>query len=136
MTLRWLVAAATAMIIGLQTGADPVAPGSVDQIRERLQPFGELCRAGEGCGSSIASGPSGPMSGAQVYDKFCFACHSTGVSGAPKLGDADAWAERSAKGMDTLWDSTLNGLNLMPAKGTCMGCSDEELRAAIDHMMN
>jgi cytochrome c5 len=37
--------------------------------------------------------------------------------------------------MDTLWDHTLNGLNAMPAKGTCMNCSDEELRAAMEHMV-
>jgi cytochrome c5 len=51
------------------------------------------------------------------------------------LGDAAAWQPRIDKGMDTLWQHTLNGLNAMPPKGTCMACSDEELRAAMDHMV-
>jgi cytochrome c5 len=51
------------------------------------------------------------------------------------LGNAAAWEPRLAKGMDTLWEHTVNGFNAMPPKGTCMSCSDEELRAAMDYMV-
>jgi cytochrome c5 len=117
--------------------ADRVPPGTEDEIRERLQPFGELCRAGDECGSGgqAASAGSGGMSGEQVYNQFCGTCHAAGVAGAPVLGDPAAWQPRIDKGMDTLWQHTLNGLNAMPPKGTCMACSDEELRAAMDHMV-
>ncbi len=59
-----------------------VPPGTDEQIRERLQPFGDLCKAGEECGSVTAAASSGPLTGEEVYNKFCFACHAAGVGGA------------------------------------------------------
>lgn len=127
--------AALALLTVLSAQADAVPPGSDDDIRARLEPFGSLCRAGEDCGTAAATADSGPKSGEEVYSQFCFACHATGASGAPLLGDAAAWASRVDKGMDVLMASTLNGLNMMPPKGTCMGCSDDELQAAVTYMV-
>ena len=60
-----------------------------------------------------------------------------GVAGAPKLGDAVAWEPRIAKGMDTLYNSVINGLPpAMPAKGMCFSCSDDDLRALVDYMVD
>lgn len=73
-------------------------------------------------------------SGKDVYDSKCFACHGTGAAGAPKLGDKAAWEPRIAKGMDTLMTHAKNGFNAMPPMGTCMDCSDDELKAAIEYM--
>ena len=73
--------------------------------------------------------------GQKIYQKSCQACHATGAAGAPKLGDKDAWAPRIAKGNDALLSSVTNGLKAMPPKGTCMTCSEEELRAAIEYMI-
>ncbi len=115
--------------------AEPVPPGTAEQIRERLAPVGAVCRAGEDCGQAAAVVASGPLSGDQVYQQFCFACHTTGVGGAPKIGDVADWEERQGKGMDTLWDSLLNGIGAMPAKGTCMSCSEDELREVLDYML-
>lgn len=119
----------------LSVQADAVPPGTDDQIRDRLAPFGSLCRAGDECGSVSAAVASGPRSGEDVYNQFCFACHATGASDAPLFADVEAWAPRIAKGMDTLMASTLNGIGMMPAKGTCMDCSDDELQAAVDYMV-
>jgi len=122
--------------IGLVTAvAHAVPPGTADEIRARLQPSGTLCRAGQDCGVVAAVASAEPLSGEQVYNQFCFACHTTGVAGAPVLGDAEAWAPRLAQGMDLLWEHTVNGINAMPAMGTCMACSDEELRASVDYML-
>ena len=55
--------------------------------------------------------------------------------GAPKLGDKDAWAPRIAKGNDALFSWVKNGLKAMPPKGTCMSCSEDELRAAMEYMV-
>ncbi len=121
--------------VALAPLASAVPPGTADEIRERLKPAGSLCRAGEDCGTATAAVASGPLSGEQVYNQFCFACHSSGVSGAPILGDADQWAPRVAKGMEVLMNSTINGINAMPAKGTCATCSDEELQAAVEYML-
>ncbi len=115
--------------------ANAVPPGTDDDIRERLTPFGNLCRAGEDCGSSAAAVDTGPLSGEAVYNQFCFACHATGASEAPIFADAEAWAPRIDKGMDALMNSTLNGIGMMPPKGTCMNCSDDELQAAVDYMV-
>jgi cytochrome c5 len=32
--------------------------------------------------------------------------------------------------------STLNGINAMPAKGTCMTCTDADLQAAVEYMVD
>jgi cytochrome c5 len=126
----------------LTIAANAVPPGTEDEIRARLQPFGAVCRTGDDCGSgqavaaaAAASAPSGPLSGEAVYNQFCVACHMTGISGAPKLGDVAAWEPRLAKGRDELWNSLMNGIGVMPAKGTCMSCSDEELEAVLDYMV-
>ncbi len=120
----------------LSVQADAVPPGTDDDIRTRLTPFGSLCRAGEDCGTAAATASSGPKSGEDVYNQFCFACHATGASGAPLFGSAEAWGPRIDKGMDALMASTLNGLNMMPPRGTCMACSDDELQSAVTYMVD
>ena len=67
----------------------------------------------------------------------CMACHSTGAAGAPKVGDAVAWADRIAKGNEVLYLSGVNGVpgTGMIAKGGCVSCSDEEIHAAVDFMV-
>jgi len=115
-----------------------------DVVIENIKPVGQVNVAGE---SSPAPAPAaaaaaepaaaaGPRSGEQVYTASCAACHGTGVAGAPKFGDAAAWAPRAAKGIDGLLASATNGLNAMPPRGTCMDCSDDELKAAIEYMVS
>ncbi len=78
-----------------------------------------------------------PHPGEAVYERYCFSCHAAGVAGAPKTGDADMWAPRLAKGMDQLLRSTVDGMDPgMPARGLCSDCSDEQLLAAIDYMLD
>ncbi|MBV1907260.1 MAG: c-type cytochrome [Pseudomonadales bacterium] len=115
-----------------------VPPGTDDAVRDRLTPFGSSCKAGEECaGTAVVASGGEPLSGQAVYDKSCFICHAAGVGGAPKFQNIDDWKPRLAKGLDTLWSSTQNGLNAgMPPKGTCMDCSDDELRAAMDYMID
>ncbi|PIE41307.1 MAG: hypothetical protein CSA49_04155 [Gammaproteobacteria bacterium] len=55
--------------------------------------------------------------------------------GAPVPGQADQWAPRLAKGTDAVYANALNGLNAMPPKGGCGGCSDEEIKATVDFMI-
>ena len=113
-----------------------VPPGTNDEIRARVQPFGEVCRTGQDCGQATAAVATGPLSGEQVYNQFCFACHASGVGGAPVLGDSAAWEPRIAQGVDTLFQHTVGGIRAMPAKGTCMNCSDDELRGAMQYMVD
>lgn len=89
---------------------------------------------------AAASGNSGGevdmAKGKQIYQSKCFACHGTGAAGAPIVGKADAWAPRIAKGMDTLLNHALNGFNAMPPKGTCMDCSEGDIKSAIAYMVD
>ena len=78
------------------------------------------------------------LSGEQVYQKSCINCHKSGAANAPKLGDSSAWQPRIAKGKDVLYQSAKQGIagTAMMAKGTCSACSDEELEAAVDYMID
>ena len=73
----------------------------------------------------------------QKYMASCFACHSTGAAGAPKVGDGMAveWGPRLEKGRDAMVANTVNGLNTMPAKGLCFDCTDDDLRAIVEYMI-
>lgn len=68
------------------------------------------------------------------YKKSCYACHAFGANNAPKTGDAEAWAPRLEKGMDTLVTHVRDGFNTMPPKGLCFDCSDEDYQALIEYM--
>jgi len=72
--------------------------------------------------------------GKEIYDTKCSVCHANGVAGAPKFGDKEAWAPRIATGEEALMSSVINGKNAMPPKGTCMDCSDADLKAALQYM--
>ncbi|NLS14433.1 cytochrome c5 family protein [Vibrio sp. SM6] len=102
-------------------------------IEARIKPVGNVYLAGEE--AVVVAVPTGPRDGVAVYNTYCMACHSTGVSGAPISGDSDAWAPRIAQGQAVMLEHALTGFNAMPAKGTCMDCSDDEIQAAIDHML-
>ena len=106
-------------------------------IKERTAPMAKVCLEGDdSCGAPVAAVSSGPKSAEEVYNGGCNACHATGAAGAPKFGDAGAWDARIAKGMDALYSNAINGFNGMPPKGLCMSCSDDELKAAVDYMVD
>ena len=81
----------------------------------------------------------GSTDGAMIYQNVCFACHGTGVGGAPKL-EAAAWASRMDKGQDGLVENAINGfqgtLGFMPAKGGRIDLSDEQVRVTVEFMTN
>lgn len=114
-----------------------VPAGHPDDIAKRLTSPAKLCLIGEPCVTtgSVVSSLTAPKSPADTYGTFCFACHATGVSDSPILGDSAVWRPRIAKGIDALYDSSINGMGLMPARGTCITCSDDELRAVVDYMV-
>nr|WP_086939244.1 cytochrome c5 family protein [Thaumasiovibrio occultus] len=105
---------------------------SDDAITARIKPIGSVYLVGDAPVIEIATGP---LSGEQVYTQFCATCHATGLAGAPAVDDSAAWQPRIAQGNDVLADHAINGFNAMPARGSCMNCSDEEIIAAIDHMI-
>lgn len=126
----------TAIFAGLAFSSASIASDlsqkEYDSIAERIKPVGSVYLAGS---EPIVEVPTGPRNGVTVYNTFCTACHSTGIGGAPKTGDAAAWQPRIAQGKDILADHAINGFNAMPAKGSCMDCSNDEIVAAIEHMI-
>jgi cytochrome c5 len=101
---------------------------------------GEDLAAMQAAPISTAEAAAAPLTGPQVYNAVCIACHAPpGVGGAPALGDADAWAARLAQGADTLIDHALNGFSgskgVMPSKGGRVDLSDEEIIRAVEYML-
>ncbi len=138
-----IIAAATVVVsvalIGC--GSDEPVELSADQekeVAERLAPVGEVAKEGETAAAPAptAAASSGPRSGEEVYNTKCFTCHGTGAAGAPKLGAADEWSARIDQGMDTLYKHAIEGVRGMPPKGLCGDCSDDELKAAVDYMVD
>ncbi len=129
---RLAVSAVTALSL---MGAAHAADMSEEAIAERIAPVGSVYLEGE-APVETAAAPTGPRTGDAVYNTYCMACHATGAAGAPKAGDKAAWEPRIAQGEDVLLTHALNGFNGMPARGTCMDCSDDEIKAAIDHMLS
>nr|WP_300307396.1 c-type cytochrome [Halomonas sp.] len=75
------------------------------------------------------------IDGQTIYQQTCMACHDTGIASAPIRGDAKAWEPRLAQGIDTLYDHAINGFNIMPPRGGDSSLSDEEVKAAVDYMV-
>src|ERR1700712_1279494 len=76
-----------------------------------------------------------PKTGQQVFEAQCTTCHTAGLLGAPKFGDAAAWGPRVAKGFDALLTSALHGKGNMPAQGGG-DFSDFEVGRAVVYMAN
>lgn len=80
------------------------------------------------------------QAGAKVYNTACGVCHNNGVAGAPILADnLKDWQKRAAQGIDVVVEHAINGYSgakgMMPAKGGQMHLSDEEVKAAVKHML-
>ena len=73
--------------------------------------------------------------GEQVYSK-CQSCHDSGIMDAPKFGSLEDWVPRIESGIDNLLMVAIAGKGGMPPKGACMDCSDNELKSAIQYMID
>lgn len=110
-----------------------------DDIAKRLEPVGKVCIQGEECKGmevAVTAGGGGAKTPDEIIAKHCTACHSTGLLGAPKIGDTAAWKERADHqgGLDGILAKAITGINAMPPKGTCADCSDADLKGAIEKM--
>ena len=73
--------------------------------------------------------------GEAVYKAQCVACHAAGVAGAPKFGDAGAWAPRIATGYEAQLNASLKGKGAMGAQGGG-DWEDAEIGRAVVYMTN
>lgn len=85
-----------------------------------------------------ANAPRVYKTGEEVFKAVCTTCHTAGVAGAPKFGNAGDWAPRIAEGYDTLLHNALNGKGGMPARGGTSpdDYSDFEISRAVVYMAN
>ncbi len=113
-----------------------VTPASMtdEDIAERIKPVAEVY-VGEAPAPVATAAPTS-MTGGEVVAQVCALCHSTGMMSSPKLGKASDWAPRIEKGIDVLYSNAINGLNMMPARGGRPDLSDDDVKAAVDHMLS
>ena len=83
-----------------------------------------------------ARAQSDVRSGKDVVDTICAECHATGVDGAPKIGDREAWSSRAAQGLSNLTLHALEGIRKMPAHGGHPELSDLDIARAVTYMVN
>jgi len=136
-------------------------PAYIQLQEERIRPAGQVAIVGEDNSNLPSSGlvptttastastsspapvaaASAPveMSGKQIYEAACSACHAAGVAGAPKLGDTAAWAPRIAQGADTLNKHAVDGFQgnagYMPPKGGRADLGDGSIHEAVSYMV-
>lgn len=104
---------------------------SAEAIAARVRPV-----ADEGFTLKDVNAPKVLQSAEAVYTAICAACHTSGAAGAPKLGDAGAWAPRIAQGYDTLLKHAIEGIRAMPAKGGNPDLDNVEVARAVVYMTN
>ncbi|MHB1947491.1 MAG: c-type cytochrome [Gammaproteobacteria bacterium] len=79
--------------------------------------------------------PTGDNLGKGIYETYCSGCHAAGAGGAPKYADAAGWDAIMKQGLDKVYANAIQGKGGMPAKGTCLSCSDDEIKQAVDYMV-
>ncbi|HYD81576.1 MAG TPA: c-type cytochrome [Paucimonas sp.] len=102
-----------------------------EAIAARLKPVGD-----EGFTLKDVNAPRQLQPAAEVYKAVCAVCHATGAAGAPKTGDAGAWAARIGQGYDKLVANAVKGIRAMPAKGGNPDLDDLEVAGAVVFMAN
>ncbi|MEX2126592.1 MAG: c-type cytochrome [Woeseia sp.] len=117
-------------------------------VSERLKPFGEVYRPGDdlaAAGPQIAEAATpepvaATLTGPQVYNEACIACHGNGIGGAPMISNSAAWEPRIEQGLDTLRRHAIEGFTgsagYMPPKGGRLDLSDAEIQGAVDYMVS
>jgi cytochrome c5 len=120
------------LLVNFVASGDKPAAGSTglgeEAIAKRLQPIGHV-------EIRDASDVASLKTGEQVYQAVCTACHGSGAAGAPKTGDAAAWAPRLGQGFEALLTSALKGKGAMGAQGGG-DYSDFEIARAVVYLAN
>lgn len=131
----------------------PPTAAQQQQIEERIRPIGRVIVAGMDAEPEAAevdeavavAPPTLPpaareLDGEGVYRVACTACHTPGIAGAPRTGDADAWEPRLERDFDTLVSRAIEGFQgdagLMPARGGHANLTDEQVRDAVQYMVD
>ncbi len=96
-------------------------------VDARIKPVGTLVVAD-------ANAVHVELTGEQVFNAVCTACHTPGALGAPKFGNKGDWGPRIKQGYATLISHAENGIRQMPARGGNPDLSDLEIERAVAYM--
>lgn len=108
---------------------------STDAIEARIAPIGKV-RINKMPGPSLSTPPKSYIHlGKAIFEEHCVLCHGNGIAGAPRFGNKADWKLRIKKKFLLLLEHVKNGYGAMPRKGTCLECSSEDLKAAIDYII-
>lgn len=114
-----------------------------DRIRDiKVHPDGSIYILGQTTGlhrlyrAENQASETPPFDAQLGYDLFCSGCHDTGAASAPLLGDRAAWFEVLKRPRDVVYRRVFAGAGGMPERGLCHICSDEQLKAITDYMLD
>jgi cytochrome c5 len=112
-------------------------PEALAKLEERIRPVGSAVTDPAALVKVAAKAARAPFTAEEVLAKYCNACHTAGVMGAPKEGDKAAWAARASAsgGLDGLTASAIKGKNAMPPRGGGADLTDDEIKAAVGLML-
>lgn len=125
--LKLIMAASLALVAGCGAKTNETTPPSAPQFQlNEVKP------------QTAAAGPD-LIAGERVYRGTCSICHKSGMGGAPRIGSKDDWEPRLAQGKEILYERAIHGYRgkkgNMPARGSNVRLSDDEVRAAVDYMV-
>ena len=105
-------------------------------VLERIKPIGEVRIDSSTMVASADSTETAERSGEEIYNGKCAGCHTSGIMGAPKYASLADWTSRIDLGLDKLTDSAIAGKGGMPARGTCMDCSDNDIKVTVQYILD
>jgi len=73
--------------------------------------------------------------GAAIYSVVCAGCHDTGANAAPMLSQPQQWQAILNQSADITHAHVINGYRAMPERGLCFQCTDDELIATTEYML-
>jgi len=120
-----------------------IAPpsGDISTLQERIAPLGKLNIEGDIKTPEPKAQPEvlkvakvPEADGESIYNKSCASCHAVGILNAPKPKDEANWTPRLAQGISGLVESAVVGKGMMPPRGGCSSCSNDDLKSAIQFM--
>jgi cytochrome c5 len=114
-------------------------PLHIKDVEQNIAPFGHEAIAGQDNAAlavtkSDTPAADVPTTGEQAFTQVCSACHTSGVNGAPKIGDHAAWGPRIAQGKEVLYKDAIGGKGNMPAKGGTTW-PDDTIKKVVDYMV-
>lgn len=133
--LLCLVFVAVFMVACSSDSTDPApqtsAPApAAKPAEEAVQQSTEMAQQGSDRLAALVPAAATFDNGSSIYQQSCRSCHDSGMMGAPKIGHA-----RYSADIDVLVENSIKGIGRMPARGGNRNLSDDEVRAAVEYMV-